>query len=149
MSEPPSWSNWNTAEGNCGAPACSTVRREDRNVDIERHNTDWLAAWSRKDTEALLTFYAENATYKDGQVPAGVTGHVALRNYLSGLFAATPPMAYVPETTWPIPGGYCGRWNCKFRLPNGSQRAIRGFDLVLIEDEKITYNEVYTHILPA
>lgn len=118
-------------------------------MDIERYNADWLAAWSRKDTEALLTFYAENATYKDAHVPAGVTGQVALRNYLNGLFAATPPMEYVPETTWPIPGGYCGRWNCEFRLPDGSQRTLRGFDLVLIEGGKITDNEVYTHSLPA
>ena len=118
-------------------------------MDIEKYNADWLAAWTAKDTAALLTFYSESVTYKDNQVPAGITGHGALKLYLDGLFAATPPMAYIPEMVWPIPGGYCGRWNCAFELPDGSKRAIRGFDLVLLEGDKITYNEVYTHNLPA
>lgn len=118
-------------------------------MDIEKYNADWLDAWSRKDTAALLTFYSENVTYKDNQVPGGISGHAALRAYLDGLFAAVPPMEYVPETTWLIAGGYCGRWNCAFTLSDGSKRAIRGFDLVLLEGDKITYNEVYTHNLPA
>ncbi len=33
-------------------------------------------------------------------------------------------------------------------LPDGKQRHFRGFDLVLLEGERITLNEVYTHDLP-
>lgn len=118
-------------------------------MDIEKYNADWLAAWSAKDTSALLNFYAENVTYKDGQVPAGITGQAALKAYLDGLFAATPPMTYVPDQTWPISGGFCGRWNCAFELPDGTRRAIRGFDLVLLDGDRITHNEVYTHNVPT
>lgn len=118
-------------------------------MDIEKYNADWLAAWSAKDTEALLTFYGETVVYKDNQVPAGITGHPALRAYLNGLFGATPPMAYIPDEVWAIEGGYCGRWNCTFELPDGSKRAIRGFDLCLVKDGRITHNEVYTHNLPV
>ena len=118
-------------------------------MDIEKYNAAWLAAWSAKDTARLLTFYGEAITYKDAQVAAGITGHAAVRAYLDGLFAATPPMEYIPDKTWPIPGGYCGRWNCSFELPDGSKRKLRGFDLVLMEGDQIVHNEVYTHELPA
>ena len=118
-------------------------------MDIERFNADWLAAWSRKDVAALLRFYGEEVTYKDNQVPNGASGQAALRTYLEGLFAATPPMEYTPDATWAIDGGYCGRWTCAFTLPDGARRTLRGFDLVLITGDRISYNEVYTHTLPA
>jgi hypothetical protein len=118
-------------------------------VDIEKYNADWLAAWSAKDTDRLLTFYGPGIIYKDARVPLGISGHQALKAYLDALFGATPPMHYIPDATWPIPGGYCGRWNCEFELADGSKRNLRGFDLVLMDGDQITYNEVYTHELPA
>lgn len=118
-------------------------------MDIADYNARWLAAWSAKDTAALLGFYSPDVTYKDAQVPAGLTGHAALGVYLDGLFAATPPMEYVPDEVWPIPGGYCGRWNCAMTLPGGNRQTLRGFDLVLLEGDQITYNEVYTHTVPG
>jgi nuclear transport factor 2 (NTF2) superfamily protein len=116
-------------------------------VDIERFNADWLAAWSAKDVERLLLFYAADTVYRDAQVPAGVRGRAALRAYLTGLFAVTPPMRYDPDEVWPIPGGYCGRWICTIASPDGSRRWLRGFDLVLLDGDQIALNEVYTHTL--
>jgi hypothetical protein len=118
-------------------------------MDIVDYNARWLAAWSAKDTAALLTFYGPNIVYKDAQVAAGITGHTALGAYLNALFAATPAMEYVPEETWPIPGGFCGRWNCRFTQPDGKQRHLRGFDLVLLDGDQIIHNEVYTHDVPV
>lgn len=118
-------------------------------LDIAAYNAEWLAAWSNKDTARLLTFYHPETVYKDGQVPAGITGHAALKAYLDGLFGATPPMRYDPDEVWAIEGGYCGRWICTIELPDGTRRQLRGFDLVLLEGDQITYNEVYTHNLPA
>lgn len=117
-------------------------------MDIEDYNARWLAAWTAKDVEALIGFYAADCVYKDPQTAAGITGHDALRAYLTGLFAATPPMTYEPETVWPIPGGFCGRWYCTIAAPDGPQR-IRGFDLVILEGDRIAWNEVYVHPLPA
>lgn len=116
-------------------------------VDIERFNTDWLRAWSEKDVERLLGFYAEDTRYIDGQVPAGLRGHDALRGYLVRLFGATPPMRYDPDEVWPVPGGYCGRWICTIDAPDGTRRWLRGFDLVLLDGDRIALNEVYTHTL--
>ena len=117
-------------------------------LDIPRFNADWLAAWSAKDVETLLSFYAPDTVYKDTQTAAGLTGHAQLRPYLTGLFAATPKMIYTPDETWPIPGGFCGRWYCAIG-EGGKDGAMRGFDLCLVKDGKITLNEVYVHMMPA
>ena len=113
-------------------------------MDIERYNADWLAAWTAKDVDRLLSFYAEDCVYRDPQTAAGIVGHPALRGYLEQLFAATPAMTYVPDEVWAIPGGYCGRWYCD--IAGGGR--LRGFDLVLMASDRITLNEVYTHQIP-
>ena len=117
-------------------------------MDIEAYNAAWLQAWTDKDTEKLLTFYGPDVIYKDNQTAAGIHGRAALRAYLNGLFTATPPMRYEPDEVWAIKGGFCGRWLCTMAMPDGSTRRLRGFDLVLLEGDQITLNEVYTHQLP-
>jgi len=117
-------------------------------LDIAKFNADWLAAWTAKDVPALLGFYAEDALYKDPQTAAGITGHAALEAYLTGLFAATPPMRYQPDEVWAIDGGFCGRWFCDIG-EKGELGRIRGFDLVILKGDKIAVNEVYVHQLPA
>ncbi|HXC55884.1 MAG TPA: nuclear transport factor 2 family protein [Rhizomicrobium sp.] len=117
-------------------------------MDLEKFNADWLKAWTDKDVPRLLDFYAGDAVYKDPQVPAGVTGHAALGAYLSGLFAATPPMTYTPEEIWPTPNGFCGRWYCAIGA-RGEVGRMRGFDLVVLKADKIALNEVYVHQLPV
>jgi len=113
-------------------------------TDITAFNAAWLRAWSEKDVPRLVAFYAEDCVYKDPQTAAGLTGRAALTQYLTGLFAATPPMVYTPDETWPIPGGFCGRWYCD--IAGGAAR-LRGFDLVILRGEEIALNEVYTHTL--
>jgi len=102
--------------------------------EIAAYNADWLRAWTDKDVERLIGFYA-----------AGLTGHDALRAYLTGLFGATPAMTYTPDEVWPIPGGFCGRWYCDIA---GAGR-MRGFDLVILDGDRIALNEVYVHMLGA
>ena len=113
-------------------------------MDIAQYNADWLAAWTAKDVAELLAFYARDCRYFDPQTPASITGHDALRTYLTGLFAATPAMTYTLDETWPIPGGFCGRWYCD--VAGGGR--LRGFDMVLLDGARIAHNEVYVHQLP-
>ena len=117
-------------------------------MDIADFNARWLAAWTAKDVDALCAFYAEDCVYRDPQTAGGLTGNAALRAYLTGLFAATPPMTYTPDETWPIPGGFCGRWYCEIG-PGGSAGRLRGFDLVIMDGDRIALNEVYVHQMPA
>lgn len=118
-------------------------------MDIEKFNADWLKAWTDKDVPRLLSFYSADTVYRDPQTAAGITGHDALRQYLTGLFSATPPMTYTPHEIWKTPNGYCGRWYCTMDMPDGSKSYIRGFDLVVLAGDKITLNEVYVHPLPG
>ncbi|MBI2765699.1 MAG: nuclear transport factor 2 family protein [Chloroflexi bacterium] len=118
-------------------------------MDIAKYNAAWLQAWTDKDVAGLLTYYHPQVVYKDAQTAAGITGHEALAAYLTGLFAALPPTRYDPDQVWPIEGGYCGRWIATMELGEGKARHIRGFDLVLMDGDQITLNEVYTHELPG
>ena len=115
-------------------------------MDIAAYNADWLQAWTDKDVDRLCAFYADDCVYKDPQTVQGLTGQAQLRAYLEGLFAATPPMTYVPDEVWPIPGGFCGRWFCDIG-EGGSAGRIRGFDLVIVNGDRIAVNEVYVHTL--
>lgn len=112
-------------------------------LDLEAFNADWLKAWSEKDVDRLCGFYAEDCVYKDPQTANGLQGNAALRAYLTGLFGATPSMTYTPDELWPIAGGYCGRWYCEIE---GGAR-LRGFDLVILQGDRIALNEVYVHPL--
>ena len=116
-------------------------------MDIADYNALWLQAWTDKDVERLAGFYAEDCVYKDPQTAGGLTGQAALRGYLTGLFGATPPMVYTPDEVWPIPGGFCGRWYCE--IDGGKGGTLRGFDLVILDGDRIALNEVYVHQMPA
>jgi len=117
-------------------------------MDIADFNARWLQAWSDKDVPRLVAFYADDCVYKDPQTAAGLKGQARLTEYLTGLFGATPQMIYTPDETWPIPGGYCGRWYCEIG-PGGAGGRMRGFDLVILDGERIALNEVYVHQMPA
>jgi hypothetical protein len=117
-------------------------------MDIADYNTRWLAAWTAKDVDGLCAFYAEDCVFKDPQTPAGVAGAVALRAYLTALFAAMPATTYTPDEVWPIPGGFCGRWYAEIGS-GGSGGRLRGFDLVILDGDRIALNEVYVHQMPA
>ena len=118
-------------------------------MELVGFNDRWLKAWSDKDVERLLGFYATDCRYVDNQVPQGIVGHDALRGYLTGLFAATPPMRYDPEEVWLTNDGFCGRWYCVMGEDPKAPPALRGFDLVVMRGEVIALNEVYVHSLSA
>lgn len=113
--------------------------------DKTAFNADWLAAWTAKDVERLVAFYAEDCVYKDPQTAGGLTGRAALKAYLQQLFAATPAMTYTPDEIWSTEDGFCGRWYCE--IAGGGR--LRGFDLVVLRGREIALNEVYVHQLPA
>ena len=72
-------------------------------MDIADFNARWLKAWTDKDVPRLVAFYTDDCLYKDPQTAAGITGHAALTQYLTGLFGATPPMTTRALRTTPAP----------------------------------------------
>jgi len=117
--------------------------------DLDDFNRRWLKAWTDKDVPRLLTFYSDQTVYRDLQTTAGITGHDALGAYLTALFGATPPMTYEADELWPTHNGYCGRWYCTISPPGGPVSYLRGFDLVVLEGDRIALNEVYVHPLES
>ena len=118
-------------------------------MDLEDFNRRWPRAWSDKDAPRLVRFYSADTLYRSPQTAAGLKGREALGAYLTGLFGATPPMQYEPHEIWPTPTGYCGRWYCTISPPGGPVSYPRGFDLIVLDGEEITLNEVYVHPLDA
>ncbi len=116
-------------------------------IEIESFNARWLKAWSEKDVERLVGFYAPDTLYFDPQTPHGLNGRDALRAYLTRLFGATPAMRYDPHETWATPTGFCGRWYCVVGDDPAAAPSLRGFDLVEIVNGLISRNEVYVHAL--
>ncbi|KAI9015960.1 hypothetical protein DFJ74DRAFT_678915 [Hyaloraphidium curvatum] len=114
-------------------------------------NARWLKAWTDKDVEHLLSFYDENATYRDPQTADGIKGHEALRAYLTKLFGGQGPCEYRPQALWVTDDGYCGRWYATLELPENKKVYLRGFDQCVMNaaGDKITHNEVYVHPLSA
>lgn len=115
-------------------------------MDLEQYNADWLKAWSDKDVDRLVSFYAEDTLYFDPQAPNGLNGRPALRSYLEGLFAGTPAVTYTPDEIWKTETGYCGRWYAEIG-EGGKDGKMRGFDLVVLRGREIILNEVYVHQL--
>ena len=118
-------------------------------LDLDDFNGRWLQAWTDKDVPRLLSFYTEDTIYADPQTASGLQGHAALGAYLTGLFGATPPMTYTPDELWATHNGYCGRWFCTIRPPEGPVSYLRGFDLVVLRGDRIARNEVFVHALEA
>ncbi len=113
-------------------------------IDIPEFNRNWLAAWSQKDVPKLAGFYTDDLVYLDANVPQGLRGKADFVNYLEELFANTPPMEYIPDEIWLVQGGYFGRWYCNIEEV---EQSLRGFDVVTLRDNLISYNEVYIHAL--
>lgn len=118
-------------------------------VDVEDFNARWLAKWSEKDVAGLLEFYSADTIYRDPQVPDGLKGEKALGDYLKQLFDGTPPITYTPHETWKTANGFCGRWYATIDMPDGTKGLMRGFDLVILDGDRIVLNEVYTHNVTA
>jgi len=74
--------------------------------------------------------------------PGGVKGRPAILAYFRKLLAAFPDWVWQCDEVFPIDGGFTGRW--KAVIPVGDTVIHEtGLDLVLIEHDLITVNEVY------
>ena len=111
----------------------------------------WLAAWTGNRPETLLNFYHAEALYIDPANRDGLKGHEEMRSYLERLLAANPEWIWKPVEVFPIKTGAIVKWECK--IPVGPETIHeKGLDIVEIEGDKITRNEVYfdrTRLLAA
>jgi hypothetical protein len=102
----------------------------------------WLKAWTGNKPEELITFYAEDAFYRDPVKPKGLRGRSELLMYFRSLLKHNPSWIWEADEIFTIEGGFVLRWRAS--IPAG-RIVIResGLDIVLVENGLITRNEVY------
>jgi len=104
--------------------------------------TEWLAAWTGNDPDALVSYYAENALYTDPAHRKGLEGKEAIKKYFSKLLDVYRDWKWKPVEIFPITSGAIVKWECE--IPIGSEVIHEvGLDIVEIENNKIVRNEVY------
>ncbi len=102
----------------------------------------WLKSWTGNKPEELITFYTEDAFYRDPAKPKGLRGRTELLTYFRSLLRHNPSWVWEADEIFPIEGGFVLRWRAS--IPAG-RIVIRetGMDIVLVEKGLITRNEVY------
>jgi hypothetical protein len=102
----------------------------------------WLPAWTGNDPERLLAFYADDATYSDPAVPAGVHGRAEILAYFRRLLARYPDWVWTNTGVRPLSGGFLNYWHAV--IPD-ADRIIEcdGVCTVIVEENLILRNEVF------
>lgn len=103
---------------------------------------EWLSAWTGNNPEELLKYYHEDALYIDPANREGLKGHKAIGRYFERLLDVYHDWKWKPIEVFPVDKGAIVKWECA--IPVG-QEVINevGLDIVEIEGEQITRNEVY------
>jgi hypothetical protein len=105
----------------------------------------FLSAWNSQDVERVLACYTEDCIYLDPNTRGPVSGHEALRAYLSRLFQQWK-MHWSLREFFPFDdqNGGAFLWHAKLTPASGGKTVeIDGMDLVIIKSEKLHRNEVY------
>jgi len=103
---------------------------------------DWLASWSGNQPEKLIAYYAEDAYYQDPARPNGLQGHAEMLPYFRKLLAVNPNWVWKTVELIPTPKGFTLKW--KATIPVGDAIVEEhGLDIVEIDNDLITRNEVY------
>ncbi len=104
--------------------------------------TEWLAAWTGNDPETLVSYYDDNALYSDPAHREGLKGKEEIRKYFVKLLDVYRDWRWKPIEVFPISSGVIVKWECEICLPQETIHEI-GLDIVEIDNNKITRNEVY------
>lgn len=105
---------------------------------MEAFVDEWLKAWSDKDIQKLLSFYADEFLYLDPGTRGAITDKEHFEKYLTKLFAAFPKWKWERVELFES----SLKWRATFY---GKEKPITvdGLDLLIISDGKIIRNEVY------
>jgi ketosteroid isomerase-like protein len=103
---------------------------------------EWLPAWTGNDPDRLLSFYTEDAFYRDPAVPQGISGRASLRRYLAALLAQNPDWVWTQAAATPLEGGFLNHWRA--RIPVGPRTIeAAGVCTVVLREGRIARNEVF------
>ena len=115
-------------------------------IDIlESFCNDWLAAWTGNNPEKLISYYAVDAYYQDPANPKGITDRKHLLKYLTKLLARNPAWKWELIELFPTENGFNFKWKATIPLAD-TQLVEFGMDIIELDSNKITRNEVYFDI---
>jgi len=110
--------------------------------DVVEFITDWLDCWTGNRPDDLITFYSEDALYKDPAKPEGLRGRKEIFPYFQKLLKSNPNWIWSAREIYPTDNGVVLKWHCE--IPVGDETIEEdGMDIVDISDMKIIRNEVY------
>lgn len=112
-------------------------------TDAWQFASAWLPAWSGNDPERLVNFYTPDAFYRDGAVPAGITGRDALLGYFTKLLSAYPDWVWTQRRADPMLNGFVNHWHAVVPVVGDEPVEIDGVCLVEMRDGLICRNEVF------
>ncbi len=102
----------------------------------------WLISWTGNKPKDLIEFYSEDAFYSDPAKPKGLKGRERILTYFKKLLAVNPDWVWESVEVYPTKPGFVAKW--KTTIPVGDKVIIEyGMDIVEVENNKITRNEVY------
>lgn len=102
----------------------------------------WLDSWSGNRPEHLLSYYSEEAYYRDPARPDGLRGKEDLSNYFQKLLARNPEWRWRRQELIPTEKGFVLKWEAQ--IPHrGTLLRLEGLDIVELDGEKIRRNEVF------
>ncbi|XDD52150.1 nuclear transport factor 2 family protein [Leptospira sp. WS92.C1] len=110
--------------------------------DAEDFCNRWLPAWSGNNPDRLIRFYSEYSFYRDPTVRNGLKGQKQILSYFKKLLKNNPNWVWTQEEIIPNEKGFVLKW--KAMIPVHQIEIIEfGMDIVQIEQNQITRNEVY------
>jgi ketosteroid isomerase-like protein len=104
-----------------------------------------LSAWNQQDVDGVVSCYTEDCVYLDPNTRGPVEGREAFRRYLSRLFQRWK-MHWSLREFFLFEDGNGGAflWHAQLTPASGGKTAeIDGMDLVMLQGEKLSRNEVY------
>lgn len=112
-------------------------------ADAAREFADrWLPAWTGNEPDRLLSFYTNDAFYRDPTVPDGIYGFSQLREYFVKLLRANPNWVWLHREGIPLKDGFLNKWTA--HIPVGTEAVeCSGVCTVQIRGGLIYRNEVY------
>jgi len=104
-----------------------------------------LQAWSRQDVEEVVACYTSDLAYLDPNTQGSVEGADAMRHYLTRLFEQWDMNWRLKEAHLFGTGDGCAAlWEATLKRSGGEREVIiHGMDLIVVEGELISRNEVY------
>jgi len=110
----------------------------------------FLSAWNSQDVEKVISCYTEDCIYQDPNTQGPVSGHEALRKYLTRLFQQWKMHWSLREFfLFADRDGGAFLWHARMTPAVGGKTwEINGMDLAIINEKRMCRNEVYFDRIP-